>query len=629
MADPDVTGLAYGQFGECIYDPEASTWTWNRHVRPTPQWRRVGSVSHIEQSQQQEPDRPYTADCKSNTLETYVHRRLDLAPAVSILRDSVVKGDASSGNAASPQDAVIGQRLALLHISSRISRRNPQVLVSCRGAMYKTLHLALIRTERQGWHRDKYNTLKVPYLANDTLTWAAPSTILQVLAADHIDGQPALLAVRTRYDVIVLRPAFKSELCVSQRGGQPSRLHCQTCTTLRSPSGAGTSLSDVAFNPWFQSQVGVIDQYGKWTVFDLALTRQDARWKHRAHAGFNGQVVQNDKSLPKGGSNDGWGRIIWVGGPGTIAVCSRASLALVDLRESATMLDTPSLDIAHDHCLLDLCRDPLHPEFFYVLTSANIFQLKVTTKAADRTTVGIVSKIVHFRNAADMKISMSAFALDQEVIVAVNSASAKSTTLHSFHFDDHLPYDATVADPTYLPLATSTQSFSMISIHWAPTEHLHAPDNQSFLTRLYKDNHCKFYMVMMLSEDGTLTQQMICRISADVSRLISKYLVTPHWQSKRYRSTRVITRDAFVVDDFEENENDVARLQAMYKRRDSTANLSSAVSSKQGVQTLNLEMLYARINHSMQIDREDFATVIDRARHVLVSNISAEPMQLL
>ena len=113
--------------------------------------------------------------------------------------------------------------------------------------------------------------------------------------------------------------------------------HLFTLTPLT--SGGVSHHADVAFNPWYASQVGTIDETGNWRVWDInhkIKSRKNMKTPITHVAG--GRVTAGDEE-----SGDGWGRFSWAGDFNTVMACDRSTAALFDTRVQAHMRRSENL----------------------------------------------------------------------------------------------------------------------------------------------------------------------------------------------------------------------------------------------------------------------------------------------
>lgn len=94
---------------------------------------------------------------------------------------------------------------------------------------------------------------------------------------------------------------------------------------------AGESVhAHVEFNPWYERQFAIVDESGKWRIWDIeGRQSQDARIRKELalEEYTSGRVSSADDDTGKG-----WGRIVWGGDLFTVLACDRKRVGLFDIR---------------------------------------------------------------------------------------------------------------------------------------------------------------------------------------------------------------------------------------------------------------------------------------------------------
>ncbi|KAF8252355.1 hypothetical protein K440DRAFT_633635 [Wilcoxina mikolae CBS 423.85] len=281
------------------------------------------------------------------------------------------------------------------------------------------------------------------------------SPIRQISCAQNpYHGEPpnSRLAVRTSGFTRIYRVIAESK-------GASSRLSLQPLVT-RIPFGSDGTVehADVAFNPWYFKQFGIIDQRGDWRVLDLEGSYEASRrgFGLRLSSVANGRVTAGDEL-----KGHGWRRITWGGDLNTVMTCDRHTAALFDIRTSAA---APSIVLPIDRdrsWILDLQRGPpiSDSHIAFVLTSSHISQVDV--RQPGRTLLSWP----HGRHRDDVSLYLDLFRSEDVTTAVVGSRMTSMTTCYQF---SSLQDPAVLGDPFMLssPLAHEelSQSASSMSI---------------------------------------------------------------------------------------------------------------------------------------------------------------------
>ncbi|KAF8533148.1 RNA polymerase I-specific transcription initiation factor RRN6-like protein [Trichophaea hybrida] len=283
------------------------------------------------------------------------------------------------------------------------------------------------------------------------------SPIRQICSARNpYHGEPpkSRLAVRTSGFTRIYRVIAESK-------GASSRLSLQPLVT-RIPFGSDGTVehADVAFNPWYFKQFGIIDQRGDWRVLDLEGSYEASRrgFGLMLSSVANGRVTTGDEL-----KGHGWGRITWGGDLNTVMTCDRHTAALFDIRTSAA---APSIVLPVDRdrsWILDLQRGPpiSDSHIAFVLTSSHISQVDV--RQSGRTLLSWP----HGRHRDDVSLYLDIFRSEDVTTAVIGSRMTSMTTCYQFSsWQD----PAVLGDPFMLtsPLAHEELSRSASSMSILP-----------------------------------------------------------------------------------------------------------------------------------------------------------------
>ncbi|KAK8134699.1 hypothetical protein PG984_006711 [Apiospora sp. TS-2023a] len=166
------------------------------------------------------------------------------------------------------------------------------------------------------------------------------------------------------------------------------------------------SHSDVSFNPGVKSQplqLAIIDEGGRWTVWDVNGTRSRATRRPKKHLVKCGSIrkgVRNSISQ-RSSADPRWHRISWIGNlvdqddddlddeespdgqaqpaypplerSSTLLFCNQEILRILDLNSDTFLPDLPFLTEGSDNCILDVHVDYGDPRYFFVVTTTTLF----------------------------------------------------------------------------------------------------------------------------------------------------------------------------------------------------------------------------------------------------------------
>lgn len=172
------------------------------------------------------------------------------------------------------------------------------------------------------------------------------------------------------------------------------------------------SHADVAFNPFYNRQIAVVNQGGGWSIWENEPRHSKAR-NPKLKMSKCGNLLDDynpDQSLriPKYTFADGWHRIFWICNLSTVIACSRTHLALFDITSHPKRLDSTEFMIAKGiEIILDVKRSAKHMNHAFVLTTSRIYWLEINLASEPDKIhmrpagVRVISSYRHFRNEND------------------------------------------------------------------------------------------------------------------------------------------------------------------------------------------------------------------------------------
>ncbi|KAK7948951.1 uncharacterized protein PG986_009837 [Apiospora aurea] len=219
------------------------------------------------------------------------------------------------------------------------------------------------------------------------------------------------LLVQRHTGTSVFRPEYQKapvdpETFTGDGSYAPSHVNPNLLFTVPKHHTGCDSHSDVSFNPGIKSQppqLAIIDEGGRWTVWDVNGLRSRANKRPKKHLvkcgsirkGVRSSIAQRPSAEPR------WHRISWVGNlvdelsdgsedegssdeqarpaypplerSSTLLLCNQEALCILDLNSDTFMPDLPLLAEGSDNCILDVHVDPGDPRYFFVVTTTTLF----------------------------------------------------------------------------------------------------------------------------------------------------------------------------------------------------------------------------------------------------------------
>jgi RNA polymerase I-specific transcription initiation factor RRN6 len=247
--------------------------------------------------------------------------------------------------------------------------------------------------------------------------------VQQIHFAETVHEKGTWFAVRFPISTRIFRPLYHS-FSVDYEDGPfdhtDFRNSCLEANPLIDiPTGwtGGFPHADVAFNPWQERQVAIVDRCGNWSIWNIQGSyRRKANWQ--AESGPSGYLAlsASEASLEVSERDhyDGWAAISWVGNMYRLLVCDRRSIALYRVDTEPVTVHPIDLGLKRrSEWILDIKRSQFDPSHLFVLTNTQIFWLKVISddlvdiQSDGSHEISILLSWRHFRNMEDISLQLA------------------------------------------------------------------------------------------------------------------------------------------------------------------------------------------------------------------------------
>ncbi|KAL7623893.1 hypothetical protein AAE478_005449 [Parahypoxylon ruwenzoriense] len=401
----------------------------------------------------------------------------------------------------------------------------------------------------------------------------------------------------------VFQPQYRRAMMASgyNGAGMPSRIAVNPLLFLPKDQTGGSPHSDVAFNPGTRAnppQLGLIDECGFWSIWDIAHTRVKSSGKPKACLSKCGHIEKGLLDQPpfKGTGETQWHKILWVACPGdplerlqtfdfeedgdvpeiqdsfpqlvrssTLLLCSPKSARLLDLSRN---LFLPSLSFVREggqDRILDVHENPPETQYVFILTTLKLFMVRVFSAPGQKWDEAqkqwaIVLSVPHFRDGFGQSLKLAAAPGARSSEQAISQVYIYST---SSTWIDLFCVATSRSDPskiTYHREAVVLDAFQRISPEAAlQTLSLHplsvaikAPGSLSQSARSLAKREVQFYQLAALRRDMCLVStlcvsspvlpiEQISRPDHQVSRVV--------YQSRERRKVLKYLSSRFIVPD--------------------------------------------------------------------------------
>jgi len=540
MADRTRDGLLYGQFGQAIYDTDEQAWRFERSPNPGRLLETLGEPTLTYGAADDGNDAGQKGLYAGTPSQRHAKQINDLVkafpevqPASNLLSPLLGVSEAVE-SATARHDPLKGSLLAVGSIPSEVSRKSMQITAFPYGPTGSDLRLVEMRIRKRGWDDTKDAWIEVPVVRGEEELWLGEGApIQQVCFAHALEGSDAFLAVRMITRTLIFRPALRRGPACGSTG---SRFDANRVFELPISSTGNIPHADVAFNPWYTRQFGMVDQAGHWSIWELEgrATRAAKRIREGSdadHSSYDGKVVA-----------DGWARITWVCNPSVVAVATRLQLCLsITMEDPASSVQNTVLDFhGGQGWILDIAVMPSHPAHLCVLTS-ELLQVYFVRSDGISISAMTVSSVRHYRNAEDVTLGLTVLEEGGELVVMVRSNVDPLTVSFRLRVED----DERIA--VYDPMSLETPG-DLTGLHFASVAFGARTRQDENCTALrYRDRGVRFLNLICLRKDLALSQQL-CTALPSAPR--DPEISLPTWESALgLKSSASLRKESFVVED--------------------------------------------------------------------------------
>ncbi|KAL1967509.1 hypothetical protein VTN77DRAFT_3024 [Rasamsonia byssochlamydoides] len=441
MDERRTDALQYGHTGTAVYLPETQSWHFSRNLtRPSfPSYTGVTKIT-VPSSSNLSSRNPKQRSWKGSFLKA--HPEFTASPSIEHTEE--LSGIITTiTETCDPQVSALldfGYAVDLEH--DRAGRVVPIAVVAS-GENGNILTLLRIEDELVDWGQEEGRRIRVPSIGNvETAKWAGSAApIRQIRFSQTVEGPAGWMAVRFPLSTIIFRPLLhRDRVPIKHFDGvchtpivpvHNSRLDPNPVVEIPTSKTGGFAHVDVTFNPWYQKQFAVIDERGKWSIWNIS-GRQKRLGSEFAECVQSGSIPwpEHDENEDIGNKPqyDGWGAIEWVGSVNKLIVCTRRCMVLY-VMESGTLLTYPvELGLRRkSEWILDIKRSTSQMSRLFILTTSRLFCLDVDSSLVSDGDGYTKSSLVpqlswqHFRDPEDITLRLASLSVGEDFFLILYS----------------------------------------------------------------------------------------------------------------------------------------------------------------------------------------------------------------
>ncbi|KAF2682167.1 hypothetical protein K458DRAFT_391198 [Lentithecium fluviatile CBS 122367] len=530
MIDTSSNGLNYGHFGAAVYDLESNKWAFSRDPRrkvflTLPPWRAVRPAA----IQYPTPGLLRPARSVHQATRELARDYPQLAPAAEQLSD-LDTVSAAAISATNTYDATVGSLLSFGSITckSHSDHRPKPVVATATGEVGNILQLQILEKERHGW--DSGLSLEGPSLdGHESGYWNDEAAPIRQICFAEVEERRTFLAVRLPQRTVLFQPYYSH----SRRSADQSKhFHFPPSSVVPHPfysiteeDTGGLPHAHVSFNPEYQRQVGIVDERGNWSIWDIDHGYTNENYTVTCSAvggvGFDLEEESTSSGRTDEVKEDGWARILWVGDANSVVVANRRHFRVFNVKTGVTLLKSPIVISERSaDWILDVKRHPSDKKYFFILSSTRLYLMAVTCPSDDPEFVSvepgttILMSWTHFRGLEDITLQLCVHkSSDEDCMVLLHSRLNTLITVYCFgESGTGASSQCSSSDPSTLSMEgfnTPEESHRIIQLH---LHNLSCKDRglgYYSQSRMHQRQNVRFYQLIAVLSDLSVREVIL------------------------------------------------------------------------------------------------------------------------
>ncbi|CRG85595.1 RNA polymerase I-specific transcription initiation factor RRN6 [Talaromyces islandicus] len=491
MDDNHTNVLQYGNPGPISYSPISQAWSFSRDFSR----RYVLSYTGLQRIAVP----PQSSTSLSLEREKNKERTLlKIYPELLGVTSSVRRFEENSHTTYAATSFFDPHESSLLDfgnaLPSKVDRsgrlRSVPIAAFASGRNGNVLSLRAIDDETISTNQEVQSSLRVPTIG-DVETSEAPcgeNPIRQIRFSNSLEGPKNLLAIRLQSSTFVCRPLYHKKPSFTRPirnfafiKAQPqhrSRIEANPLVEISTVQTGGCTHVDVVFNPWSQNQLGIIDEMGNWSIWDLsgALKNSDHKAPKCLQTGSLSRSSNGSMDDGKYVQHDGWGKIEWIGDVNTFIACNRRDAALYIIEDDAVTSSNVEFNwSSSSEWILDVKACFSEASQLFILTTLRILCLDISNRKGQPLSPQVPQlSWQHHRDPDDLTLRLTSLSVGEDYYLILCSRlddCILAFRIPSMDVDDDMRTYLTDPFRIHLPGAFIDQGLASIR-HKAPLKTL-------------------------------------------------------------------------------------------------------------------------------------------------------------
>lgn len=309
------------------------------------------------------------------------------------------------------------------------------IVVLASGECGNAISLYKIDEDTVELRQDAAAEVRVPSIGkSEHVQWSlGGASVRQICFGQTVEEKATWMAARFPHCTKVFRPLYhrKPTSTSIYFYGEPttpircgaSRLDANPLVEISRQRTGGFVHADVAFNPWYSEQLGIVDVNGNWSIWNLTHKKQTkCNWTSKRSEFGSLPSLDNDdgQNTNNRSRHDGWAAIEWASAFNSFIVSDRRCPVLYRLENGQVYSFPIELDLRRpSEWILDIKRSTCNASHVFILTTSRVFWISITLDPASTAMKSTRRSLYplmfwrHFRDPEDTTLQLSPLLVQQ------------------------------------------------------------------------------------------------------------------------------------------------------------------------------------------------------------------------
>ncbi|KAE8379464.1 RNA polymerase I-specific transcription initiation factor RRN6-like protein [Aspergillus bertholletiae] len=441
MDEYSASALQYGHLGKAIYHPETHLWEFPRTLAPPPHITLVGAAKTTITSPHTSLQ-PSQIENKSLIPKVYP----ELAACWPLVNNEILSHTITTTSEIC--DPLVSSLLDLGYAvdleSDESGSRTVPIAAVASGECGNVISLYKLDEDCVDLRLGTKVRMRVPSIKETgSAEWSARGApVRQICFARTVEERPTWMAARFPKSTLVFRPLHHKKPApthishnrdwISHSRPPYSRLDANPLVEISNSQTGGFAHAAVTFNPWYQKQIGIVDEKGNWSIWEISGRHRQNKGNWTAACVKSGVLplldLDDSRDIDGYPRHDGWAVIEWVGDVNSFIVSDRRCPILYRMENDQACIYSIELDLKKkSEWILDVKRSPCNVSNIFILTTSRVFWFEINTDLVVAAKDGMKPTLFprlswrHFRDPEDITLQLTHLSIYEDLYLVLYS----------------------------------------------------------------------------------------------------------------------------------------------------------------------------------------------------------------